>query len=305
MHSATPQAVQSMITPPVESSSKTGFLPLLVKGFLLLCLIGVATTVITKNREQENKNPVAAKSKDAPNAQTTAHNIAKTKTASAALSVPMIAADRSLWPKVVSLNEKISISVDAAGNVMLPAGSSLQLVSVGVDGGLEILWNSIRAKVPADKTNIVEAATQIHTRAAKLKAAEEARAAAERKELETPHLEITNLIIKKVITDALFEKNAVRYRYFFNAKNKGAKPFIGSLKITLLNKESRKGKNETFTCNIQPGLNQQGYIDSAWGPGNVDDQYSIAGFTFKATVESGETATGSGTVLTTFENTTR
>ena len=179
----------------VGEKKKTGCA---AKGCLVLVIFFVGAillSVVSKNASSPSTGlstvtiPPAARPEKSTGASNPTVGPATTDTAKSqpspvALTVQAIAANQNLWPKAVTLKENVEIPLvapgkAAAGNMTLRANSNLELISVAADGRLDVMWNGISAKVPAAKTDIVEAVTQIQKKAAELKAVENARKAAE------------------------------------------------------------------------------------------------------------------------------
>ena len=73
-----------------------------------------------------------------------------------------------------------------------------------------------------------------------------------------------------------------KYRWFFDIRNQGTKPFEGSVEIKLKNAKGNTLAFEEFSTKqpIQPGLGTVVYLDSNTGPPEVHGDYGITGFDY-------------------------
>ena len=87
-----------------------------------------------------------------------------------------IAANRKLWPQSVVLKAATAVPIvlngQPVGSITIPAGASVQVVSVNTNGELVIAQNGNQTKVLAEKTNIAEAYTVQQAKFAQLKSQE-------------------------------------------------------------------------------------------------------------------------------------
>lgn len=104
------------------------------------------------------------------------------------------------------------------------------------------------------------------------------------------NIEVTNQIVKKI--DG-------KFRYFFDIRNKDAKPFQGSVKIDLFtNNQTTPIAGDTFdtTKPIETGLGSVVFTDAHTGPRSTHGAYAIT--KFKYTVKQGDKVvkTGEGVI---------
>jgi len=78
-----------------------------------------------------------------------------------------IAADRTLWPRNLVLKAAMVMPVifdgKEVGSVNLPAGQTVQLVSLNADGKLVVSQNGNQTTIPSNKTDFAEAEKAIET----------------------------------------------------------------------------------------------------------------------------------------------
>lgn len=160
-----------------KEKKKGGCVSLLFKVVVAFALISAAIGVFMSSSDQAGSEGAGAGKRQAENATVATVPGA---TAPEELTVTMIAADRALWPKALTLKEPATFAAaEGRGSATVPAGQTAELVAVSGDGMVELVRGNLRGKVPAEKTDLIPAATDIRKKTAELTAAADAQRAAE------------------------------------------------------------------------------------------------------------------------------
>ena len=110
-----------------------------------------------------------------------------------------------------------------------------------------------------------------------------------------------------VVCSPIVKRVNGKFRYFFDIRNYGPKPFLGTVEISLLNKMKgvTNGKESFQTSQPIPmNLGQSAYMDAHTGPERFHGDACVAAFSWRVVVDGNQIKTGAGPISAKFEELT-